>query len=253
VGRSGEPSRNQSISRWYGACSIQRSMAHDSRFTSGQEGTKLNTRTVLAILLIAFSLVPLSNAAAIPLEATGGSIDLRGSSPVPFDDVSVRLDGGGFSLTNSFLQDSFRFADPHNPALFLLSPGDPANFSGRAFLTAPSDLLIYNGISYRATGSIGVAAAPVPAAAAILEPFVLSGMIHGVSLIGSDSIDVDLRATGILSASFVAPGPGQLELSAVRYDVASVPEPGSAFLVGTGLLALRWRTRRHARKTLRQF
>jgi hypothetical protein len=209
----------------------------------------LNTRTVLAVLLIALSLVPLSNAAAIPipLEATDGFIALSRSSPVPFDDVRVNLDGSGFSLTNSFLQDSFRFADPHNPALFLLSPGDPANFSGRAFLTAPSDLFIYNGVSYRATGSIDVAASPVPAAASILEPFVLSGSIHGTSLTGSSSIDVDLRATGILSASFLTPGPGQLELSAVRYDIATVPEPGSAILIGTGLVALRWRRWRHGR------
>jgi len=115
------------------------------------------------------------------------------------------------------------------------SNGDTETFWIQLTTPAPAGGAIINMTSSNPT------AAPVPATVSIVEPFVLSGTIHGVSLTGSQSIDVDLRASGVLSASFLALGPGLFELSGLRYDVTTVPEPASALLVGTGITALGWR------------
>lgn len=78
-------------------------------------------RVVLPLVVIVwFTLVwftlPLADANADSSVVMSGSIRMNTTTPVPFDDVFLSLEGAGFSLTNNFLQDSFHFSGTPNPA-----------------------------------------------------------------------------------------------------------------------------------------
>jgi len=71
-------------------------------------------RVVLPLVVIVWLTLPL--AAANADSVMSGSLRMNTTTPVPFDDVFLSLEGPGFSLTNNFLQDSFHFSGTPNPA-----------------------------------------------------------------------------------------------------------------------------------------
>jgi len=192
-------------------------------------------RVVLPLVVIVWLTLPL--AAANADSVMSGSLRMNTTTPVPFDDVFLSLEGPGFSLTNNFLQDSFHFTGTPNPAHQLLSPGTVVGFTGQASLSSPDDRLVLNGASYRASGTVTVTTSPAVVTPTMTEPFTLTGTIHGQRS-GSQPIDLSVGGSGFVTAEFRQFQPGLFELSSINYQVATMPEPGTLFLLGTGLAGL---------------
>jgi hypothetical protein len=188
----------------------------------------------LLTLIVALTL-PSTNAHAVSLFATEGSISMSATTPVPFDDVFVTLAGSSFLLQNNFLQDSFHFTGSPNPAFFILPSGTLVDLSGEVSLISPSDRLFYNGIEYRASGTLSLATAPVLVDRAFSTPFTLTGTIHGQNLVGSETVTVTLSALGTATAQFFDFG-SEYEMRAVNYHVT--PEPTTGLLLVSSLAGL---------------
>ena len=170
------------------------------------------------------------------------------TTPVPFDDVDVALEGAGFALTNYFLQDSFSFIGAPNPAFLLLSASDMVEFSGHATLVSPNDLLTYNSVDYRASGLVHVTTSSILVGSSLTLPFTLSGTIHGESLTTSDIVDLEIAGHGTLTALFQKLENGEYQLQLTHYEIEAVPEPGAWLLMASGLAvfgARLWSTRRN--------
>jgi PEP-CTERM motif len=69
-------------------------------------------------------------------------------------------------------------------------------------------------------------------------PFALTGTLHGQSLVGPDSIDLDIAGYGMMTAEYRHTFDGRLELSKVTYEVDPIPEPTTLLLVGAGLAGI---------------
>jgi len=186
--------------------------------------------------------LPSTDANAVSAVVTGGSIAMNTTTPVPFDDVFISLQGPGFSLMNNFLQDSFHFSGTPNPGFLLLSPGTMVGFTGQASLGSPNDLLVFNGVSYRPSGIISVTTSQAVVTPIMTEPFTLTGAIHGQSLGGPQTLDLSVDGSGFVTAQFLQFPSGFFELRSINYEVATMPEPGTWFLLGTSLAGLgAWR------------
>jgi hypothetical protein len=208
--------------------------------------------SLLVALLSAF---PVSQAKAVPIQMTSGSIRLTVTSPAPFVDVFVNLQGAGFSLSNDlgFLTDFFKLTGIPEPVF--VPPGTMVDFMGRATLVAPDDLLVYGGDSYRASGFIDVSTSSLVVGPLLTLPFTLSGSIHGESLTGPGMVDLDIIGGGTVTATYTGEFPPQItmwSLESVVYQVepivreAPIPEPATFMLIGAGLLgfaARRWSSR----------
>jgi hypothetical protein len=212
----------------------------------------LRRASLLVALLSAF---PVSQAKAVPIQMTSGSIRLTATSPAPFVDVFVQLHGAGFSLSNDFgfLTDFFMLTGIPEPVFVL--PGTAVEFSGRASLVAPDDLFVYGGDSYRASGFLDVSTSSIVVGPLLTMPFTLSGSLHGESLTGPGMVDLDIIGGGTLTATYTGQFPPQItmwSLESVVYQVepivrdGPIPEPATLMLIGSGLLgfaARRWSAR----------
>jgi hypothetical protein len=199
-------------------------------------------RIVLALVVIVWLALPPTDAHAVGAVVTGGSIHMDTTTRVPFDDVFISLQGLGFSLTNNFLLDSFQFSGTPNPGGAPLSPGTMVDFTGQTSLLAPDDLLVFNGVSYRASGTISVTTSQAVVTSLITEPFTLSGTIHGQSLSGPQTVDLSIGGSGLVAAQFLQFPTGFFELRSITYDIGAIPEPGTWLLLGSGLAGLAgWR------------
>jgi len=198
----------------------------------GFKGSLLRASVGLGLLLAA------APAGAVTIDITSGFISMT----VAFDfDPLMTLEGADFRLTNNFPQDSFQFTGSPNPAFFLHSPGTLLDFTGIADLSSPDALLIYAGTQYRASGQVHVTTSPVVVDSLLTIPFLLTGTIHGQSLTGPDTVDLDLSGSGMLTARFMLhsfPSGGLFELQSANYDVSTVPEPATLMLLGAGVAAL---------------
>ena len=115
-------------------------------------------------------------------------------------------------------------------------------FTGQASLSSPDDRLVLNGASYRASGTVTVTTSPAVVTPTMTEPFTLTGTIHGQSLSGFQAVDLSMGGSGFVTAQFRQFPSGLFELSSINYQVATMPEPGTWFLLGTGLAGLgAWR------------
>ena len=198
----------------------------------------LRSSIVVVAILSAFSA---PHAGAVPIVMTSGSIHMDSTTPVPFDDVFVNLVGAAFTLTNEFLIDSFLFTGTPNPAFILLPPGTAVEFTGHASLFAPGDLLVYSGDAYRASGVINVSTSSIVVGPLLTLPFMLSGSIHGDSLSGPGTVDLDIIGSGTVTAMFEQvslPDSQPWEFRSITYEIAPVPEPATWMLIGSGLLGL---------------
>ncbi len=196
-------------------------------------GLRRSTFTLVAVL---FSALSIARASAGPIQITSGHVHMDETTPVPFDDVDVVLEGAGFALTNHFLDDSFSFVGAPNPAFFLLGPSDVVEFTGDAALVSPNDLLTYNSVDYRASSFVNVETSSIVVGSFVTLPFTLSGTIHGESLSSPDTVDLDIVGQGTLTALFRQLEGGQYQLQAVDYAVEAVPEPGALLLMASGLV-----------------
>jgi PEP-CTERM motif len=192
------------------------------------------SKHVLRALIVLIALVA-RNANAVSIGATSGSIVLSDTTPAPFSDVFISLSGVDFSLTNNFLQDNFFFTGTPNPALTLLTLGTLVDLSGFASLGSPDDALVYNGVTYRVSGTIHVSASPVPLDTVLFVPFILSGTLQGQNLVGPETVDATLTGGGTAAARFDDLG-SVFALQDVVYQVA--PEPATWLLLASGLAGL---------------
>jgi hypothetical protein len=196
-------------------------------------------RSIVVVGILTALSAPL--AGAVPVAMTSGSIHMDSTTPVPFDDVFVNLEGGAFTLTNEFLIDSFFFAGTPNPAFILLPPGTAVEFTGHASLFAPADLLVYLGESYHASGVINVSTSSIVVGPLLTLPFTLSGSIHGDSLSGPGTVDLDIIGGGTVTAMFEQvslPDAPLWEFRSITYEIAPVAEPATWMLLGSGLLGV---------------
>jgi hypothetical protein len=111
-------------------------------------------------------------------------------------------------------------------------------FTGQASLSSPDDRLVFNGASYRATGTVTVTTSQAVVTPMMIEPFTLTGTIHGQSRSGSQPIDLSMAGSGFVATEFRQFQPNLFELSSINYQAATMPEPGTLFLLGTGLAGL---------------
>jgi PEP-CTERM motif-containing protein len=184
-------------------------------------------------------LLPATPASAVTIDITSGFISML----VSFDfDPLMTLEGADFRLTNDFPQDSFQFTGSPNPAFFLHSPGTLLDFTGFADLSSPDALLIYAGAQYRASGQVHVTTSPVVVDSLVTIPFLLTGTIHGQSLTGPETVDLDLSGSGMLTARFTffssPSSDGSFGLESASYDISAIPEPATLMLLGAGVVAL---------------
>jgi hypothetical protein len=192
-----------------------------------------------ALLLAALSAFAVLPAEAVPVPMTGGSIHMDNTTPIIFDDVFVTLTGPDFALTNYFLHDSFFWTANPNPWFFFWPPGTMVEYDGFVSLVSPKDLLVYAGDSYLASGQIHVDTSSVAVGPLVLTvPFTLSGTIHGVSLTGPGSIDLDIVGSGVVTASYTEfqyPDGPHLRLDSITYEIVPIPEPAVGLLLASGI------------------
>jgi PEP-CTERM motif len=194
-------------------------------------------KSIVVIAILSALSAPQAGAVTIPM--TSGSIHMDNTTPYIFNDVFVTLGGPDFALTNYFLHDSFFWTSNPNPAFFLWPPGTIVEYDGFVSLVSPNDLLVYGGVSYLPSGQIHVDTSSVAVGPLFLTvPFTLSGTIHGVSLSGPETVDLDIIGSGVVSAhytEFQFPDGPHLRLESITYEIVPIPEPAMGLLLASGL------------------
>jgi hypothetical protein len=195
----------------------------------------MKTSQHVLLALIVLVALPARNTNAVGLVANSGNMASSASTPGAFSDVSISLSGEDFSLTNNLLRSNFFFTGTPNAALTLLPPGTPVDLSAFALLDSPDDLLVYNGATYRVSGTINLAASPVPLDTVLSVPFILTGTLQGQNLFGPETVDATLTGGGTATARFQDLG-SAFGLRDVDYQVT--PEPATWLLLASGLAGL---------------
>jgi PEP-CTERM motif len=213
-------------------------------------GLRAGALAALALLLcVAFG----GRASATTIVLTNGGVGASANSPGAFSDAFVTLVGPSFLLTNDNLLDSFGFFANPSPADGFLSVGQTVNLSGAASLVSPLDQMVFEGVAYRASGSVSVVApsVAVPRFEAF-APFSLSGAIHGTRLGSSDTIDLVVVGSGTMTARFDQVFGDVVVLRSVGFHVepseTPIPEPATVLLVGAGLIGAGFARRRREQR-----
>jgi hypothetical protein len=119
-----------------------------------------------------------------------------------------------------------------------LHAGDSVRFTGEAALVAPSDVLLFNGVPYRASGRIDVQTDQAIVDSSMTQPFTLTGQVHGERLGAAGSVDLELAGSGMVIAQFQQLPNGLLELRAIQYNLVTAPEPSTWVLLVSGLVVI---------------
>jgi hypothetical protein len=87
------------------------------------------------------------------------------------------------------------------------------------------------------SGTINLAASPVPLDTVLSVPFILTGTLQGQNLFGPETVDATLTGGGTATARFQDLG-SAFGLRDVDYQVTVTPEPATWLLLASGLAGL---------------